>query len=118
MYTGLLLGAFGTSLATASPARMVFTVALWAVLNAKMDIEERALQVPAARNAAVHAKRRAVPEHAAFARLQEMHAGYAAYAERTPRVLPDVPVVTPAARSALAALAAWAAGAAAADKDA
>ena len=41
MYTGLLLGAFGTSLATASPARMVFTVALCAVRALLLLLLER-----------------------------------------------------------------------------
>jgi protein-S-isoprenylcysteine O-methyltransferase Ste14 len=45
MYAGLLLASFGVALASASPARALFTALLAAVLGAKMDTEEAALRV-------------------------------------------------------------------------
>jgi protein-S-isoprenylcysteine O-methyltransferase Ste14 len=45
MYAGILLLSFGVALASASPARALFTALLAAVLGAKMDAEEAALRV-------------------------------------------------------------------------
>jgi protein-S-isoprenylcysteine O-methyltransferase Ste14 len=114
MYTGLILASFGASLASGSFARMVFTVALAAVLNAKADLEEAKLQ---ARLLLLASLRSAGGQHraeqcvclpaAVLSRLQEMHAGYADYAAGVPRLVPALPVVTPALRSAALALADW-----------
>ena len=90
MYTGLLLFSFGLSLASGSPARLLFTAALAWVLNTKADAEEKA--------------------------LAEAFPSYGDYASRTPRLLPVVPVVTPAVKAALGALGGWASSAAAADE--
>jgi protein-S-isoprenylcysteine O-methyltransferase Ste14 len=43
MYTGLLLSSFGLSIVTASAARLALTAALFALLQIKMDAEEKAL---------------------------------------------------------------------------
>jgi len=90
MYAGLVLFGVGLSLASASPARVLFAAALAWVLDTKAVEEEKLL-------------------------LERYGAEYERYAQATPRLLPEVPLVTPAAKKALAALGGWAASVADAD---
>lgn len=65
LYAGVLLAAGGLAVTTESFQRVLVTVALYALLDAKAALEERL--------------------------LEEKHPGYGAYAAATPRFLPRVP---------------------------
>ena len=76
MYAGVLLGALGIDLVTASPTRFAITLVLNAVLHAKMEAEEKAL-------------------------LERYGDEYERYMAQTPRLFPPIPLLTPLLRAAV-----------------